>query len=352
MIYKEKIKSEDVRLNRHIYHDDRSKNFMFDTSGLEIIDVEHKRLIPVLNQGSIGSCTGNSGIGDINTEPFELNRKVYSPDEDGAIDLYSDATKIDEFGGTYPPTDTGSSGLAIAKVLKEAGLISSYQHTFTLNDALKALSKYPVITGTLWYDKMFTPDPDGRVHSTGVVKGGHEYQAYKVDTKLGRIWFYNSWGESWGIKGTFYLTWEDYANLLSQGGDVTVLIPPTDEVFPTTWKYFKSSEFTNSEHTHTVAELKVELVNLLDQMRGDCGFPFIITSGFRTVAENNKYKSAVTDSAHLTGEAVDIYCEDSAKRQKINDMARKYGINRIGIAKNFIHLDISKTLPQNVTWIY
>ena len=33
--------------------------------------------------------------------------------EQFAVALYSDATKVDAYPGTYPPDDTGSSGLAI-----------------------------------------------------------------------------------------------------------------------------------------------------------------------------------------------------------------------------------------------
>src|SRR5258708_818649 len=109
-IYKEKIPSTDPRLNRHINHDERSKQFAFDTSNIEIKDVEHTRLIPVLNQGQVGSCTGNAGIGAIATAPFKLSSKpFYSYNEAGALKLYSAAETIDG-DGPYPPNDNGSSG--------------------------------------------------------------------------------------------------------------------------------------------------------------------------------------------------------------------------------------------------
>lgn len=117
------------------------------------------------------------------------------------------------------------------------------------------------------------------------------------------------------------------------------------------WKYFKLTEKTGT-FGHTIADLKPELVDLMDIMRGECGFPWIVTSGYRTVAQNNTLPNASLDSAHTTREAVDIFCNDSRRRQIIIDVLRKNGINRYGIGKNFIHLDISKTLPQDVTWIY
>lgn len=234
------IPTTDPRLKRTVHHDERSKDFMFDTSNITIVNTEHKRFIPVLNQGQVGSCTGNAGIGAIYTSPFVAEQyPVFQPTEDGALALYSSAEEIDG-SGHYPPTDVGSSGLSVAKALKNVGMISGYQHTFTLQDALKALTQYPVITGTNWYQGMFTPDADGRVHPTGALVGGHEYEAYKIDVDNGRIYFYNSWGTEWGVNGTFYMTWADYASLLAKNGDVTILLPlastPAPIVAPATAK--------------------------------------------------------------------------------------------------------------------
>lgn len=216
------------KLGRIVNHDERSKNFAFNTSDIKITNITHQRIAPVLDQGDKGSCTGNAGIGAINTEPCVMSSTpVFTPDESGALKLYSEAEILDG-GAGYPPEDVGSSGLSIAKVLLKNKVISTYQHTFTLNDALKALMQYPIITGINWYSDMFNPDPDGRVHITGSLEGGHEVEAFKVDADLGRIWFYNSWGENWGVNGTFYMTWADYHTLLSRNGDVTVLIPPID----------------------------------------------------------------------------------------------------------------------------
>jgi len=229
IIYKEKLASTDPRLKRHIHHDSRSKNYAFDTTGLVVTDIVHQRHIGILNQGQVGSCTGNAGIGDLATTPlFEAlpTPLKYSLDEAGALALYSDAEMIDG-DGPYPPNDHGSSGLSIANALKNAGLISGYQHTFTLQDALKAGSVYPFITGVSWYTGMFTPDADGRVHLTGTVEGGHEFQLSEIDLANTKIWFFNSWDDTWGVKGRFYMTFDDYGTLLAQNGDVTVLLPRT-----------------------------------------------------------------------------------------------------------------------------
>lgn len=118
------------------------------------------------------------------------------------------------------------------------------------------------------------------------------------------------------------------------------------------WKYFKPTEKTGNIGNHTIAELDPEFVDLMDKMRGECGFAWKINSGYRTPAENNTLKESVNDSAHCDRIAVDIACTDSTKRQKILDVVRANGINRIGIATTFIHIDIAKDKPQNVTWVY
>lgn len=223
------IPSRDPRLKRHIHHDERSRQFAFPTEGLTVQTVKHLRHIPILDQGQVGSCTGNAGIGDLAVDPLFgalPGSPRYALDESGALKLYSDAEVIDG-DGPYPPNDNGSSGLSIAKALKNAGLISGYQHTFSLDAALKALSVTPFIFGTNWYDSMFNPDADGRVHISGSIAGGHEIMCRECDAENQRVWFDNSWGESWGVGGRFYLTFEDFGTLLAQQGDVTVLLPLT-----------------------------------------------------------------------------------------------------------------------------
>ena len=229
IIYKERIPSIDPRLKRHIYHDSRSKLYTFQPYFKTVSSVVHQRFIPILDQGNVGSCTGNAGIGALATDPLYKTlpqASKYSLDESGAVKLYSDAETIDG-DGPYPPNDHGSYGLSIAKALKNAGIISGYQHTFTLNDALLALCTYPILVGMNWYEGMFNPAPDGRVTISGPLAGGHEIVAREIDATNQRVWFDNSWGTSWGVQGRFYLTFNDLGTLLNQRGDVIVLIPNT-----------------------------------------------------------------------------------------------------------------------------
>lgn len=227
-VHYERIPSTDPRLNRHVRHDERSKRYPFNTAGLSITSVRHTRRIPVLDQGNLGSCTGNAGVGCLGTEPFyDGVARHYVLDESGAVALYSDATRADDYPGQYPPTDTGSDGLTIAKVLTAAGEISGFTHTFSRDDALKALGVTPVICGTVWYQSMLTPAADGRltVDKASGVAGGHEYVLDEVDAEHQRVWLTNSWGTGWGVSGRAYMTFADFGTLLAQQGDVTVFVP-------------------------------------------------------------------------------------------------------------------------------
>jgi hypothetical protein len=71
---------------------------------------------------------------------------------------------------------------------------------------------------------MFDPTAAGNVtvdrHSG--VAGGHEYVISAYDQKSGTFRMDNSWGTSWGIKGSAWLLESDMQWLLSQDGDITV----------------------------------------------------------------------------------------------------------------------------------
>lgn len=229
-ILRERLHNTSPRLGRHVLHDSESRRYTFNTAGLAIRSVRHQRHIPIFDQGDIGDCTGNAAIGCLGTGPFYSTLPTPRPwyknlDERDAIACYSAASRIDDAPGEYPPTDTGSSGLAVAKVVKLAGLISGYQHTFTLEDALKALQVVPLICGTVWLSGMDEANTQGLVSVTGQDLGGHEYVMDEYDDQRGWVGFSNSWGTSYGVNGRFYMQAEDFGTLLARDGDVTVFTP-------------------------------------------------------------------------------------------------------------------------------
>jgi hypothetical protein len=216
-------------LGRHVNHDPQSRRYAFRARRV-LVDTAHTRRIAVLDQGQLGSCTGNAALGCIGTDPFYTTEPATMDWSEGqAVEVYSEATSIDPWPGAWPPDDTGSDGLSVAKVLQDHGWVSGYQHAFSLPDALSALVDRPVITGTNWYESMFDPSPTGEVRVTAgsQLAGGHEYVADRLDVTNGRVWFTNSWGTGWGAAGRFWMSFDTWQRLLSEDGDVTVFTPNT-----------------------------------------------------------------------------------------------------------------------------
>ena len=96
--------------------------------------------------------------------------------------------------------------------------------------------------------------------------------------------------------------------------------------------------------------VNVNLMFLLDNARKFAGIPFYITSGVRT-KDQNFACGGVSDSAHLSGLAVDIACLNDEQAYCIISGAMASGFKRIGLGKGHIHLDIDTTKPQKVLWV-
>lgn len=228
-----KLPSRDPRLGRNVKHDSRSLDYQVDAVDdiNTLLSIRHQNYILILDQGNLGSCTGNAATGNAGTSEFwaagqqYLNPTDSVSDEKFAVGVYSDATSLDDYQGSYPPDDTGSDGLSVAKVLKNRRLISGYRHATSLEAVLTALATQPVIVGTSWHNGMFTPDADGQLHITGNIAGGHEYVLDELDVENKLVWMRNSWGPSWGIQGRAFFTWDDFETLMAQQGDCTVFVP-------------------------------------------------------------------------------------------------------------------------------
>lgn len=89
----------------------------------------------------------------------------------------------------------------------------------------------------------------------------------------------------------------------------------------------------------------------LNEARELAGIPFILTSAFRCEKHNQEVGGSVT-SPHLAGLAVDIKCTDAWSRFKILSALLEVGFQRIGIGRNFIHVDDDLTKSRGVIWDY
>lgn len=112
-------------------------------------------------------------------------------------------------------------------------------------------------------------------------------------------------------------------------------------------KYFKVSDFDCQETGEN--EMNKEFLLKLDALREACGFPFIITSGYRSPKHSIEARKA-TPGTHAQGIAADVMVTNGAQRYLIQQKAYELGFSGIGIDKNFVHVDIRETTP--VSWSY
>ena len=115
------------------------------------------------------------------------------------------------------------------------------------------------------------------------------------------------------------------------------------------YKYFKLSEFDSPDRPGTGELMEHEVVEALDVARDIAGFPFIITSGFRTV-QHNKAVGGSPKSSHLLGWAADIKVVSSRKRFLMIEALLDSGFHRLGLGKDFIHVDMDPEKDPNVMW--
>lgn len=223
------------RLGRHLWLDARSLRYMIENDsgvmGSKLLSRDWQRVLAILDQGSIGSCTANAGAGALGTQPYfdHVGRTLFrdpantTTAEDFAVQLYKDATVVDGYPGVYPPEDTGSSGLAICKVLRKRKTVVGYRFARSAYGFAQLLQDGPVLVGMPWYEAFFEPDADGFIDananwSTTQLAGGHEVEAVGLDLNPKDVYssvitFCNSWGTGWGDAGRFRIRLRTYEQL-------------------------------------------------------------------------------------------------------------------------------------------
>lgn len=116
-------------------------------------------------------------------------------------------------------------------------------------------------------------------------------------------------------------------------------------------KYFSQSDFDKCNPPCKLEEMDNKFMKKLDIARQIAKIPFIATSGFRSEEWELKQGRDGT-SSHTKGLAIDLKAQDSPTRYKLINSLLSVGLNRIGIGKNFIHVDMDKDKPSNVIWHY
>lgn len=118
-----------------------------------------------------------------------------------------------------------------------------------------------------------------------------------------------------------------------------------------TARHFTEGEFQKCSPSCSLQDMEQETIDKLDAARDKAGIPFVLNSAYRSVEHEKKQGRAGT-SSHTLGRAVDIRCNTSTNRMKIVRACLEAGFTRIGIGKNYVHVDDSPTHSQDVMWHY
>lgn len=124
-----------------------------------------------------------------------------------------------------------------------------------------------------------------------------------------------------------------------------------EKLIPAFHIFFEYGEFDSPDEEGSHINMNTEFLNKLTRAREIASIGFKITSGYRTPDHNEKV-GGVPSSSHVGGYAVDIYAPTSRQKFIIVNALLEAGFDRIGIAKNFIHVDSDPTKPDSVLWTY
>lgn len=176
-----------------------------------------------LDQGQDGSCTGHglaTALASLLDYHGQHRNAARFDRHESALALYELATSRDEFKGDWPTADTGSSVNGVMKAARDLGFVSAWQWCQSEAEVRHAvLNQSPVVLGVPFYASMETPDAAGlmTVDPNSQLLGGHCVNLPAFTGKLYRL--QNSWGESWGLDGSAWLTPAGLQTLLDQGGE-------------------------------------------------------------------------------------------------------------------------------------
>ena len=220
----ERVEQQSHLLGRNKVHDPASRGFALPRAAVDRSAWRDKSIrlyepLPNPNQ-RVGCCTGVAKCSQLNAVGNRVKGRVLNMED--AERCYSENTKIDPWPGVWPPTDTGSSGLASAKTAQKFGWAGEYRWEFGGADGvIQQVQEGRVMSvGTWWYWAMFEAS-GGRFEGLPIVKptggqaGGHQYviRGYDpgTDLALGRCW--------WGGFRDFWISRNDLDSLLRDGGD-------------------------------------------------------------------------------------------------------------------------------------
>jgi hypothetical protein len=189
----------------------------------------------VLDQGREGACVGFGCTAEAMASPARMRPHLLDtglPVSGAATRIaqgvYRAAQRIDEWEGESYEGTSVRAGMLVGR---EKGWWSGFRWAFTMAELRAALEEGPVVVGVEWREGMYEA-PRGELEVAGRAVGGHcilvtgyspyhrrrGWAEYRPSYRLR-----NSWGKSWGISGSAYISDTDLNSILfAAGGEAAV----------------------------------------------------------------------------------------------------------------------------------
>lgn len=172
-----------------------------------------------IDQGRTSSCTAATSLHMRAAGPVRPDRAGIAR-LPALLDLYAEIQAEDRAAGRYYAE--GATSLAMARVWRRRGWISEFRWGTTPAELLAAVLVEPVAIGVNWYESMFAPDRDGRLHIAGALVGGHAVLVSGVSLRRRVYRLQQSWGRTHGRRGFVEIGFDDMARLIAEQGDVVL----------------------------------------------------------------------------------------------------------------------------------
>lgn len=194
---------------------------------------------PVENQGSLGSCTANALVGNLEFLEKKASRRAFNLSrlfiyyneramegtisEDAGAAIRDGVKSLTKQGvcseNQWPYKVANFANKPTTDCYRQAAsrLVTSYHRVIGLQQMRQCLAEgYPFVFGFSVYES-FESDAVARTGTLNLPKkgekqlGGHAICAIGYDDAAQRLLIRNSWGKDWGVKGYFTMPY-DYAS--------------------------------------------------------------------------------------------------------------------------------------------
>lgn len=229
-------KTLDVRLDRVVQFDERSRNYPVRTVISQIPKTKTWACNRWNDQGQEGACVGFSWSHELSADPV-----VIAADSAVATRIYKLAQTLDQWPGEAYEGTSVLAGAKAVQTLKSRGvpLMPEYRWAFGIDDLILAVGNLgPAVLGVNWYQGMTRTNSQGFIVPSGGLVGGHAILCRgitlywvnprtaktldNIDRQKSYFTLRNSWGRSWGKNGDCYITVADMDTLLKQDGEAVI----------------------------------------------------------------------------------------------------------------------------------